>query len=392
MNVPSGAVSSIQSSFPYYFLYPLDYDFSDFAAGSFDTFAQSKLQPSGGEIGGTSVSTEYVTLQTSSKIKINYVPPANKSSILKRTITNVGITTLSFIDISQTSGIEPGNYVIDVSGGSLGISTGTRVVDVFTNSIVALDQGGLVEKTATLEFLDHRGFVKSVEGSISGTTLTISNGNTNNLKSGMLVVGDGVTNYTGITTTGSSTQVTVSPSQTVGAGTTLYFYESKGLINDSLISFCPTTENVCLISNGVQTSGSTTLNVTDTTGVSQNMFVYGLQFPSGTTITNFTSNTITISNPITVALADGANFTASTSSEEQKALCCPPTDTSPPFDATEEGIDTVSGAETLSVPGTFTFESISIGSSSVVSDYNSENSTKILTIETGGGNYNILCL
>lgn len=394
LNVPSGAPTTIPSGFPYYFLYPLDYDFSDFAAGSFDTFAQAKLQPSGGEIGGTSSSSEYVTLQTSSKIKINYVPPANKSSILKRTITNVGITTLSFIDISETSGIEPGNYVIDVSGGSLGISTGTRVVDVFTNSIVSLNQGGLVEKTATLEFLDHRGFVKSVEGSISGTTLTISNGNTNNLKSGMLVVGDGVTNYTGITTTGSSTQVTVSPSQTVSAGTRLYFYESKGLINDSLISFCPTTENVCLISNGVQTAGSTTLSITDTTGLSQNMFVYGAQFPSGTRITSFNVilNTITISNPITVALADGANFTASTSSEEQKALCCPPTDTSPPFDATEEGIDTVSGAETLSVPGTFTFESISIGSSSVVSNYSNENSTKVLTIETGGGNYNILCL
>lgn len=393
LNAPSGAFSGGKPGFPYYFLYPLDYDFSDFAAGTFDAFAQSKLQPSGGEIGGTSSSSEYVTLQTSSKIKINYVPPANKSSILKRTITNVGITTVSFIDISQTSGIEPGNYVIDVSGGSLGISTGTRVVDVFTNSIVALDQGGLVEKTATLEFLDHRGFVKSVEGSISGTTLTISNGNTNNLKSGMLVVGDGVTNYTGITTTGSSTQVTVSPSQTVSAGTRLYFYESKGLINDSLISFCPATENVCLISNGVQTAGSTTLNVTDTTGLSnQTTFVYGVQFPSGTTITNFTSNTITISNPITVALADGANFTASTSSEEQKALCCPPTDTSPPFDATEEGIDTVSGAETLSVPGTFTFESISIGSSEVTSSYANESSTKILTIETGGGNYNILCL
>jgi hypothetical protein len=376
--------------FPYQFLYPLDYDFGDAAAGSFDAFYQTKLPKSGGEIGGTSNSSEYVSLETSSKIKINYVPPANKSSILKKTITT-GIDTTSFISVSDVSNIESGNYVLDISGGSLGISTGTRVIDVSVNEII-LNQGGLVEKTATLEFLDHRGFVKSVEGSISGTTLTISNGNTNNLKSGMLVVGDGVTDYTGITTTGLSIQVTVSPSQNVGTGTTLYFYESKGLINDSLISFCPTTENVCIISSGVQPAGSTTLNVTDTTGLSENMFVYAEQFPSGTVINSFTPNTITISNPTTVALADGANFTASTSSEEQKALCCPPTDTSPPFDATEEGIDTVGGATTLSVPGTLTFESISIGSSSGISNYSSENSTQVLTIETGGGNYNILCL
>lgn len=388
LNRPGG---NAERNFPYYFLYPLDYDFSDFAAGSFEEFSKTKVPKSGGEIGGTSNSSEYVTLQTSTKIKTNYVPPSNKSSILKRTLTTE-ITTASSIQISETSNIEPGNYVLDVSGGSLGINTGTRVADVFTNNAVILDQGGLVQKTATLEFLDHRGFVKSAEGFISGTTLTISNGNTDNLKSGMLVVGDGVTNYTGITTTGSTTQVTVSPSQTVGAGTILYFYESKGLINDSLISFCPTTENVCLISNGAQTSGSTILNVTDTTGVSQNMFVYGLQFPSGTVINSFDSNTITISNPITVALADGANFTASTSNEKQKALCCPPTDTSPPFDATEEGIDTVGGATTLSVPGTLTFDSISIGSSEVTTSYANESSTNVLTIETGGGNYNILCL
>ena len=80
------------------------------------------------------------------------------------------------------------------------------------------------------------------------------------------------------------------------------------------------------------------------------MFVYGLQFPSGTTITNFTSNTITISNPITVALADGANFTASTSSEEQKF---PVAHLQIPLHhlmLQKKGIDTVSGAETLSVP------------------------------------------
>lgn len=381
------------SRFPYTYLYPFDYDFSPFASGSFDDFTQQNLPKSGGSIGSTVTQNDYVSLKTSSKIIVNYTPPSSVSDSKNRTISNVGLSTVTrVLEVDNTDGIEIGNYVFSVGGSE--IPEGTRVESILLNAGIVLDTLPTSTLDRDLDFFDHRGFVKKVTGSISGTTLTISSGDTNTLKTGMLVVGDGVTQYTGITTSASSTQVTVSPSQTVGAGTTLYFYQSKGLINESLTAFCPVTETRCLITNGIQSSGSTQLSVVSTTGVSAGWYVYGSQFVDGTTIANVNnSTTITISNATLNALGDGANFTVSSSTEEQKTLCCPPTDTSPPFDATSEGIDTSSSFPSLNLEGIITFESLSVGVSTVVSTYSGSgnDSSSFLTIGTPIGNYDILC-
>ncbi len=382
------------SRFPYTYLYPFDYDFSSFAAGSFDDFTQQNLPKSGGPIGSTVTENGYVSVKTSSKIIVNYTPPSSVSDSKNRTISNVGLSTFSrLLEVVNTDGIEIGNYVFSVGGSE--VPDGTRVESVLLNDSVVLDTLPTGNLNRTLDFFNHRGFVKKVTGSISGTTLTISSGDTNTLKTGMLVVGDGVTQYTGITTSASSTtQVTVSPSQTVGAGTTLYFYHSKGLINESLTAFCPVAETRCLITNGIQSSGSTQLSVVSTEGVDAGWNVYGSQFVDGTTIANVNnSTTITISNATINALGDGANFTVSSSSATQKTLCCPPTDTSPPFDATSEGIDTSSSFPSLNLEGIITFESLSVGVSTVVSTYSGSgnDSNSFLTIGTPIGNYDILC-
>lgn len=377
--------------FPYTYLYPLDYDFSSFASGTFDEFAQQNLPKFGGSIGSTETSANYVSVETSSKIIVNYTPPSSVSDSKNRTLSNVGLSTNSrIIGINNTDGIEIGNYVFSVGGSE--VPDETRVESILPNDSIVLDTLPTANLNRTLDFFNHRGFVKKVTGSITGTTLTISSGDTNTLKTGMLVIGDGVTQYTGITT--SSTQVTVSPSQTVGAGTTLYFYQSKGLINESLTAFCPVAETRCLITNGIQGTGSTQLTVVSTAGVSAGWYVYGSQFVNGTTITNVNnSTTITLSDATINALGDGANFTVSSSTEEQKTLCCPPTDTSPPFDATSEGIDTSLSFPSLNLAGTISFESLSVGVSTVASTYSGSgnDSGSFLTIGTPIGNYDILC-
>ena len=375
--------------FPYTYLYPLDYDFSSFASGSFDEFAQQNLPKFGGSIGSTETSANYVSVETSSKIIVNYTPPSSVSDSKNRTISNVGLSTVTgVLQFGNTDGIEIGNYVFSIGGSE--VPDGTRVETIFRNDSVVLDTLPTGNVTRTLEFFNHRGFVKKVTGSISGTTLTISSGDTDTLKTGMLVIGDGVTQYTGITT--SNTQVTVSPSQTV-AETTLYFYQSKGLINESLTAFCPVAETRCLITNGIQETDSTQLTVVSTAGASTGWYVYGSQFVNGTTITVNDPTTITLSDATINALGDGANFTVSSSTEEQKTLCCPPTDTSPPFDATSEGIDTPSSFQSLNLAGTISFESLSVGVSTVASTYSGSgnDSGSFLTIGTPIGNYDILC-
>ena len=381
--------------FPYTYLYPFDYDFSSFASGTFDDFSQQNLPKFGGSIGSTETSANYVSVETSSKIIVNYTPPSSVSDSKNRTISNVGLSTVTgVLQFGNTDGIEIGNYVFSIGGSE--VPDGTRVESIILNGSVVLDTLPTGNVTRTLDFFNHRGFVKKVTGSISGTTLTISSGDTDTLKTGMLVIGDGVTQYTGITTSASNTQVTVSPSQTVGTGTTLYFYQSKGLINESLTAFCPVAETRCLITNGIQGTGSTQLTVVSTAGVSNGWYVYGSQFVNGTTITNVnnSTDTITLSDATINALGDGANFTVSSSTEEQKTLCCPPTDTSPPFDATPEGIDTSSSFSSLNLVGTVSFEKLSVGVSTVVSTYSGpgNDSGCRLIIETPNNkNYDILC-
>ena len=54
---------------------------------------------------------------------------------------------------------------------------------------------------------------------------------------------------------------------------------------------------------------------------------------------NTGAGTITLNQNIGKAIVSGTQFTATTNSDDRQ-LCCPPTDTSPPFTATEEGLNT----------------------------------------------------
>jgi hypothetical protein len=245
--------------------------------------------------------------------------------------------------------------------------------------------------------------VKRGVGSISGTTLTLSSGNTDNLKSKMVVIGNGVTQYTGITTTGSSTAVTVSPSQAVGAGTPLYFYQSRGLIDEGLAAFCVPAVTRCIFASSITPSGVTGISVVDTTGVANGMRVLGAQFASGTTVSSFTSTSITINIATIAAIASGGNFTVTSTpaGEGDRSLCCPPTDTSPPFSPTENGL------ETKNSPGEFYFPNLKINGGNIKFDsltatvsgittilpnnLPTQFSDKRLPIQTASGLFNILC-
>ena len=79
-----------------------------------------------------------------------------------------------------------------------------------------LDKNATGGGNQSLTFIDHRGFVKKVTGSSSTDTLTISNGDTTNLKTDMIVIANGIAQYTGITTTGSTNTVNIFPEQGLG--------------------------------------------------------------------------------------------------------------------------------------------------------------------------------
>ena len=126
----------------------------------------------------------------------------------------------------------------------------------------------------------------------------------------MIVIGNGIAQYTGITTTGSSTQVNIFPEQGLG-NRSFYFYQGKGLINDSLLQFCQPSIAQCLLVDGAVNAGNTVISVTSIPSGTNNWTVRGFQFddevaPQFTQSINTPgTNQITLSKPTINDLVDG---------------------------------------------------------------------------------------
>ena len=312
-------------------------------------------------------------------------------AITKATVSGTTTNDTKNISISNTSGIEIGNFIFGA-----GVPENTVVTDISINSFITTNNASTTSGSTTLTFIDHRGFVKRGVGSISGTTLTLSSGDTTNLKSKMVVIGGTVTQYTGITTTGFASTVTVSPSQTVGAGTTLFFYQSRGLIDEGLAAFCVPAVTRCMFTSSPTTLGATVINIIDTTGVADGMRVLGAQFGVGTTVSSFTGTSITISPATIAGIASGGNFTVTSTPEGEgdRSLCCPPTDTSPPFSPTENGLETTAGFPSLKInSGNVKFDSFTatVSGGNITNIASNDASTKRISIQTASGPFNILC-
>ena len=384
---PGSALTNLR----YTSLYSSDYDFSDATKGQFNIFVDNSLLSGGGSIGSMTSSAGYVKVKSTKKVDITYAPKTSYAGIEKASRTCTTTNGTKVISISDTSGIEVGNYIFGT-----GVPTDTVVTDININTFIVVSNASTASGSVTLTFIDHRGFVKRVTGSTSATTLTISSGDTTNLKTGMVVIGSGTAQYTGITTTGSASAVTISPSQTVGAGTTLYFYQSRGLINEGLAAFCVPSTTTCIFTSSAINAGETVLNVTSTTGVANGMRVLGAQFASNTTVSSFTGSTITISPATTAALASGGNFTVTSTNanDGDRSLCCPPTDTSPPFSPTEDGLETTSSFKNLKIDsGNIKFNSLraSIAAGNITAIGSNDASTKRISIQTPSGTFKLLC-
>lgn len=384
-----GAASS--SNLRYNYLYASDYNFSDAAKGQFNIFSDNSILSGGGTLGSIASSAGYVKIKSTKKIDIKYAPKTSLGAITRATVSGTTTNNTKIISISNTSGIEIGNFIFGT-----GIPENTIVNDIVINTFIITNNASTASGSTTLTFIDHRGFVKRGVGSVSGTTLTLSSGNTTDLKSKMVVIGNSVTQYTGITTTGSASAVTVSPSQTVGAGTTLYFYQSRGLIDEGLAAFCVPAVTRCMFTSTPTTLGATVINIIDTTGVANGMRVLGAQFASGTTVSSFTGTSITISIATIAGIASGGNFTVTSTSagEGDRSLCCPPTDTSPPFSPTEAGLETTAGFPNLKInAGNVRFDSLTatVSGGNITNIASNDASTKRISIQTASGLFNILC-
>ena len=184
-----------------------------------------------------------------------------------------------------------------------------------------------------------------------------------NIDNDMLVItsGSDVPAYTRVTSVINENSITISNS-TAFTGRDAYFYQSRGLINKSLDTFCvPAAGNtiLCKLIDSDASSGTSQITLANITGVQETQTVTGFGVQTGTTITGISGSTITLSLPLNANIKAGATVTVATAAEGDKSLCCPPTDTSPPFEPTDEGLKTTTANPVLSIAqGNLIFDTI----------------------------------
>ena len=371
----------------YTYFYNLNYDFGDNRKGTFNKFYDNSILSGGGTVGGTS-KPNYVEIKSSKKVDIRYNPlditltdsSSNRRKIEFASHSMSATSGSSVLGLSNTTGIEVGNYVYDET--NIGNDSnklfvdGTRVKEILINSGLILTNKAQKSGTATLKFIDHRGHIKRVSGNISSGNNTLSmssNYNKTNITKGMVVVSaSGLQRNTIVTdvTSGTAQQVQITPNATGNTSGAHYIYYSQGLTNESLKQFCTPAsdpqQNKCVTYTGSDLpAGSTTLSVDSVSNIDLNDRVLGYYFQDGTQIQSFstTNSTITLNKGTDKLIKSGNNFTVSSiglGSSDDKGLCCPPKDTSPPFEATDDGMKTVNDFKILEIgQGNIVFDAFS---------------------------------
>ena len=369
----------------YYKLFSLDYDFSAAKKGNFNKFFDASIRFGGTDpigIGGTIAETgkpnpfvdnnPYVKVKTSNKIQAKYSPKTSLAGIEKRSQAFSGTAGGTVLQMSggSTGGIEIGNYVFgpNTNDSTNLVAEGSRVIDIAINEILIIDKPCQVSATQTLKFIDHRGFVKRVKGAATtsgGTTVDFATGYTTDdtdkwkeeLKPGMIVLttpqsGTDVTSYTRITAISDSNTVLLSNGMSNSANTLIYIYQSRGLVDNSLVTFCPQSGSSitrCRVLSAIAAKDQNEIQLADVSNLTTGLIVEGFGIPAGTEIDGISGSTITLDANLTKDINVGATVTiheAALTGDRQ--LCCPPTDTSPPFSATPRGLITPDDKRNLS--------------------------------------------
>ena len=364
-------------------LYTLGYNFSDSAKGTFNKFDDQSVLSGGTNIYTTPIglgdrndTSKYVKVKSRKKVDITYSVKKelgngdNRSTGIVRQIKTLSTTIDNpVLTYGITSQIEVGNYVFGT-----GIPDGTRIAKIITNEFIILDSNPTSSVASNeLTVINHRGFVRKVTGSCTSGTVTLSGGtkirddNPNEKTTitdgqvGMVIIGSNIPSFTKIDSITSVTQFNVGSAVNFNS-TDIFVYQSRGLKDNSIKKFCdrigtpPATLNVkCLrakVTSGqfINIGSNVTVVAGSTSNIAQSGILLGSYFgEDGITISSITPNspagfdTIVLTSNILAPIPDDSQFTYISNNgdfTDDRQLCCPPNDTSPPFEASEEGLIT----------------------------------------------------
>ena len=186
------------------------------------------------------------------------------------------------------------------------------------------------------------------------------------------------------------------------------------MTNTSLKAFCfPSSdldENNCVTVSQDIAANSPSVTVIGQHPISDGDRVLGYYFTAGTKVdgnpsydssTNITTIGLTQNTDKLIKSGNNFTITANQVSSDDKSLCCPPKDTSPPFAANDDGMETVSDYKILEFSqGNIVFDafratvdSANAYTASTTSDYTTllqTESTKRIRLQTPSGEFKLL--
>lgn len=329
-----------------------------------------------------------------------YSPKSSFSQIKKIGPVTISCTSTNNLisSTSNLSGVEIGSVVVPAGNITASAITGIiQVKDSLGDNIKVLNSNIGNTTTQSVNFIDYRGLIGWYYSTSTGTTVTLSAGTTDELRTGYIVITPTTTDtdYRYITSIGNNTFETDAELNLAGEQV-IYVYSDKGIIDTSKDVFCQGVFGQVL--SATAPLGATSLTLSSASGVAVDQVVqYAGSIPPGTTVTGINGNVIDLSSALIAEIKQSATivFAPSGTGAVNKEGCVIPLDTSPPFigvptglSSGGKGIRAVPANPSLSVVAN-SFAAYVTTSTDIVSFTTSTYDNRVL-IKSGGVNYTIL--
>lgn len=336
---------------------------------------------------------------------INFSPVSGFSQIAKSSQVNLTVNDYNRV-IRFASGLPNaaiGDIIVPTTSGTFINSLPNRqfiIQDDISTSVRVSNQFANTNLTIPVFVVENKGFVDWLIGTVSGTTVTIQEGNTSLLRRGYIAITTTTAPNSWIRITSVSAN-SFTTSASLGSGTLLILvYSDKSLIDTSKDILCEgvigqEVQTTVLTGNQIvlkSSQGVTIGQVIQFTGADSNNPI----IPTGTTVTNVSGSTVTISNNITGELrADSTLVFAPSGTLVNVEGCVVPLNTAPPFVGTPLGLSSTSlGVRTVASNPTLAVNANNIEldtpSGNIVSISGSNSFNRVLQINLLNGSYSIL--
>lgn len=349
-------------------------------------------------------STEVNDLKSLVQFSSTYEPKNSFSDI-----RTAGPTNITFypneVYVTGTASVladtEIGNYIIPNDPTLIGsIKKYTRIKDSFSeiraNSkrLITESFDGMSPTTVSVNFLDHNGLVDYVVASSSGSTVTISSGDIEKLRKGMICITSTTNSFVTITNVTSNTTFETSDSLGI-TNQYIYIYSNTGILDQSKETLCAGVFGRVLQET---VSSGTTLKIDSEEDIIPNVTTihYFPQIPSNTVVTNVSgtgANTvITISNAVIDTINVGSTIVfAYAGAPADVESCVLPLDLSPPFVGIDTGLQTDRGIRSSLVnPFDISVKNLNIENATVTTSTPLSNVNSLVKISIDSIPYKIL--